>query len=158
MKNLEENINQKLSALGKILPPIKIPAANYKSYIVDGDLLYVSGQIGNTGVTSQGLVGDAVDQELATKEAEFAALNLLAAINDAVNGESEKIFQILRIGVYIAATPDFKNHGLVANGVSNLLVDVFGERGRHARTSIGVPSLPSAAAVEVDAVIRLKLN
>jgi enamine deaminase RidA (YjgF/YER057c/UK114 family) len=157
MTQNELMISQKLNSLGKTLPPVKQPAANYKPYILDGDLLYVSGQIGNTEVTSQGPVGDGVDQAIATKEAEVAALNLLAAISDAVDGKSDRVVQVLRLGVYIAAAPDFKNHGQVANGVSNLLVDVFGDRGRHARTSIGVASLPSAAAVEVDAVIRLKL-
>lgn len=148
-------IELKLKALGKELPPLKTPSANYKPFTCVDGLLYISGQIGNQGITHRGPVGVAVTAEEAAKEAELAGLGVLSVLNTAVAGQADRVVQVLRLGVFIAASPGFGGHGLVANGASNLIVDVLGERGQHARTSVGVASLPSGAAVEVDAVVRV---
>ena len=149
-------MSRRLIELGHTLPTVKPPVANYVATTRSGDLLIVSGQIGNPGATSRGPVGAGLPLDAARHEAQTAGLALLAALDAAVDGDSERIEQVLRVGVFIAATPDFDNHSLVANGVSDLLVDVLGERGRHARTAVGVASLPVGAAVEVDALVKLR--
>ena len=149
-------ISQRLVELGHALPVVKPPVANYVTTTRSGDLLVLSGQIGNPGATSSGPVGVGLSPDAARHEAQTAGLALLAVLDAAVDGDSELIEQVLRVGVFIAATPDFDKHSHVANGVSDLLVDVLGERGRHARTSVGVASLPAGAAVEVDALVKLR--
>ncbi|WP_317205795.1 RidA family protein [Janthinobacterium sp.] len=149
-------IAEALAALGHTLPPLKVPAANYLSYTLHGELLTISGQVGQPGAARGGAVGKGLDVLAARADAQRAALGVLAAIDAALDGDAGRIVQVLRLGVYIAAAPDFEAHGLVANGASDLLVAALGERGRHARTAIGVLSLPGGAAVEVDAVVRVR--
>ncbi|MFZ6653805.1 RidA family protein [Undibacterium sp. TJN19] len=149
------SITAQLATLGLSLPAVKAPAANYVSYTLQNNLLIIAGQIGRPGLANNGVVGAGVDAEAAKQEAELAALGLLAVINAAIDGKVERIVQVLRLGVFIAATPAFDQHSIVANGASDLLVATLGERGRHARTAIGVASLPAGAVVEVDAIVQL---
>lgn len=149
------NITQQLAALGHSLPPVKTPAANYLSYTRQGDLLIIAGQIGQPGAAKNGVVGAGFPVEQAKKEAEIAALGVLAIIDAVTDGDIRRIAQVMRLGVFIAATPDFDGHSAIANGASDLIVATLGERGRHARTAIGVASLPTGAAVEVDAIVQL---
>jgi enamine deaminase RidA (YjgF/YER057c/UK114 family) len=149
-------IVQRLSELGLVLPIVNPPVANYLTTTRIGDLLLVSGQIGHPGATASGPVGAGLSLDEARLEAQTAGLSLLAAIDAAVDGDSDRIEQVLRVGVFIAAAPGFDNHSHVANGVSDLLVDVLGDRGRHARTAVGVASLPAGSAVEVDALVKLR--
>lgn len=148
-------LEQRLAELGHTLPPVKAPAANYVSSTFSGDLLTVSGQIGHPGAARGGAAGAGLSAEAARAEAEVAALGLLAAIHAAVQGRPERIVQVLRLGVFIAAAPGFEGHSQVANGASDLIVAALGERGHHARTAVGVASLPLGAAVEVDALVRM---
>lgn len=148
-------ISEKLQQLGHSLPPVKAPAANYLSYTLQGNLLIIAGQIGNPGTAKAGVVGAGCSPETAQKEAEMAALRLLAVIDAVTGGDMTRIQQVLRLGVFIAASPDFDGHSAIANGASDLFVATLGERGRHARTAIGVASLPTGAAVEVDAIVQL---
>lgn len=148
-------ISKKLQELGHVLPPVKAPAANYLSYTLQGNLLIIAGQIGNPGTAKAGVVGAGGSVEAAHKEAEMAALRLLAVIDAVTGGDITRIVQVQRLGVFIAASPDFDGHSAIANGASDLFVAVLGERGRHARTAIGVSSLPTGAAVEVDAIVTL---
>ncbi|MFZ6731892.1 RidA family protein [Undibacterium sp. Ji42W] len=148
-------IAKKLQELGHALPPVKTPAANYLSYTLQGNLLIIAGQIGRPGAAKGVVVGAGLSPELAKQEAEIAALGVLAVIDVATNGDISRIAQVQRLGVFIATTPDFDGHSAIANGASDLFVAVLGERGRHARTAIGVSSLPTGAAVEVDAIVTL---
>jgi enamine deaminase RidA (YjgF/YER057c/UK114 family) len=150
------SITQRLAQLGHQLPPMKAPAANYVGYTLQGNMLIVSGQIGRTGATKAGAVGAGLSAEDARLEAEQAALGVLAAIDAAIGGDADRVVQLLRLGVFIAASQQFDQHSIVADGASDLVVAVLGERGRHARTSIGVASLPAGAAVEVDAIVQLR--
>lgn len=145
-----------VAKLDKTLPPVKVPAANYVSFTMSGDLLIIAGQIGNPGAAKAGVVGNGLSVEAARAEAERSALGILAAIDAALDGDADRIVQVLRLGVFIASTPDFDGHSMVANGASDLIVAVLGEKGRHARTAIGVSSLPTGAAVEVDAVLQIR--
>lgn len=150
-------IAERLTALGHTLPPPKNPAGNYVSRTRHGSLLLIAGQIGRAGIASTtGRVGAGLSIEDAAREAEQAALGLLAVLDDAVAQEPGRIVQVLRLCVFIAATPEFDKHSAVANGASDLIVAVLGEAGRHARTAVGVASLPVGAVVEIEAMVLLR--
>lgn len=151
-----KTLREKVSELGYQLPSTSPPAANYVSTVRSGDLLFISGQIGNPGATTGGPIGIGLSAAEARLEAQAAALGLLAVIDGAIEGDVHRIEQIVRLGVFMAAAPNFRAHSEVGNGASDLLVAVLGERGRHVRTSVGVASLPAGAAVEVDAILRLR--
>ena len=155
MNQPQNTLIEKLRSLGKELPAVKSPAANYKTFTCGDGLFYFSGLIGNPGLTVNGPVGVGVTTQIAEVEAELAALSLLAAINAAVDGEPERLVQVMRLGVFVAASASFREHSRVANGASNLLVNVLRDRGRHARTAVGVASLPNGAAIEIDAIVRV---
>lgn len=149
-------IETKLAALGIVLPAPTQPVANYVPYVVAGDLVFVSGQLpvidGKVGWT--GKVGAAVSIEEAAKACRQSFINILVHLQVA-SGDLDRVIQVVRLGGFIAAAPDFTQHAGAMNGASNLATDVFGERGRHARTTIGVASLPLDAAVEVEGVFRI---
>ncbi len=154
---MTQTINAALNALGHALPEVAAPVANYVSSVQAGNLLFISGQVSHCreerGVI--GTVGIDLSAEDGRIAAEFAALNLLAQIAAATGDRLNAVKRIVRLGVFVASTPSFTRHSQVANGASDLMVAVFGEAGRHARTAIGVSALPSGVAVEVDAVIEL---
>lgn len=149
-------IEAKLVELGLTLPSAPAPVANYIGFNQVGALLVVSGQIplveGKIAVT--GKVGAGVSIEQAQQAARICFLNLLAQVKAAAGG-LDRVRRVVRLGGFIAAGPDFTQHALVMNGASDLAVAVFGEKGRHARTTIGVPSLPGDAAVEVEGMFEL---
>lgn len=150
------NLIRRLAERGHTLPPASPPVANYLNHTQAGELLILSGHIGTPGAASAGPVGVGLTVEAARAEAERAALALLASLNAAVDGDLSRIRQVLRLGVFVAAAPGFDQHGAVADGASDLVVAVLGERGRHARAAVVVASLPAQAAVEVDALVWLQ--
>lgn len=152
---LKNSLRERLAQLGHDLPNVKAPAANYVRATRQGNLLFIAGQIGQTAVADE-LTDTENGLKFAQDHARLAALNLLAVLDAEVQGEFSRIERIQRLGVFIAAPADFAQHSVVADGASNLLVDVFGERGRHARTAVGVASLPAHALVEVDAIVQLR--
>jgi enamine deaminase RidA (YjgF/YER057c/UK114 family) len=131
--------------------------ANYIGYNIVGPMVVVSGQIplvdGKIAVT--GKVGATVSIEQAQHAARICFTNLLAQLKAATGGDLDRVKRVVRLGGFIAAGPDFTQHALVMNGASDMAVAVFGERGRHARTTIGVPSLPGDAAVEVEGMFEI---
>ena len=149
-------IEAKLKALGIELPSPMQPIANYVPYVVAGDLVFISGQLPaiDGKVAWTGKVGAAVGIEEAAKACRQSFVNLLVHLK-AATGDLDRVVQVVRLGGFIAAGPDFTQHAAAMNGASNLAVEVFGDRGRHARTTIGVPSLPLDAAVEVEGVFRI---
>ncbi len=149
------NLRDRLTELGHTLPPLVAPVSNYLHHTQGGGLVVIAGQIGSPDAAAAGPVGAAISVEAARAEAQRAMLNLLAALDAAVGGDASRIGQVLRLGVFVAASPDFGQHGTVADGASDLLVAVLGDRGRHARAAVGVASLPRLAAVEVDALVWL---
>jgi enamine deaminase RidA (YjgF/YER057c/UK114 family) len=154
---MSDSITTRLAGLGLALPPLHSSAGNYVSRVRTGSLLYISGQISiadDDGV--EGRLGDTLVTADGVRAARIAALNLLAQIDAAVDGERARVKRLLRIGVFIAAAPAFTEHSQVGNGASDLLVAVLGEAGRHVRTSVGVASLPAGAAVEIDAIVELE--
>lgn len=132
-------------------------ALPFEPFVVIGDLVYVSGQIatGEDGaLVARGLVGADVDVDDAVQCAEACARNLLSQL-ERVPGGLDGIERIVKLTVFVAAGPGFDQPHVVANGASELLLGVLGERGRHARSAIGVASLPLGSPVEVEAVVRL---
>jgi enamine deaminase RidA (YjgF/YER057c/UK114 family) len=128
----------------------------YIPFVRSGNLLFLSGQIAERdGEFICGRLGDDVTIEQGRQAAHWCALNLLAQLNAAVGGDFGRVVRVVRVGVFVASTPQFTQHSGIGNGVSQLLVDVFGDAGRHARTSIGVAALPLGVAVEADAVFEL---
>lgn len=150
-------IDAKLAELGLTLPEAPAPVANYIGWTLSGKLLVVSGQIPLLGgrIAVCGKLGAGVPIEEGQRAARLCFLNLLAQAKAAAGGDLDRIARLLRLGGFIAATPDFTQHAQVMNGASDLAVALFGEKGRHARTTIGVPSLPGDAAVEVEGMFEL---
>ena len=148
--------DDRLTALGLVLPHAAAPVANYVPGVVAGGMLYISGQIpfDVDGTPIRGRVGES----LTTKEGEAAAarcaLGLIAQIKAAL-GSLDRVQRIVKLGVFVASTPGFTDQPKVANGASDLMVSVFGEVGRHARSAVGVAALPLGVAVEIDAVVAV---
>jgi enamine deaminase RidA (YjgF/YER057c/UK114 family) len=154
---MDETIEARLARLGVTLPAAALAAANYVPFIMQENLIYVSGQLPLTpaGVTCRGRLGDSVALEDGRKAARLCAINILAQAKAALKGDLERVRQVVRITCYVASSPNFSEQHLVANGASDLLAEALGERGRHARAAIGVAALPLDAAVEVDAIIAV---
>jgi enamine deaminase RidA (YjgF/YER057c/UK114 family) len=153
-------IDSKLQDLGITLPTPATPVANYVPFVRSGNLITISGQIcfgpdGKLAPEHTGHVGAEVSPEAAKAAAKFAAINVLAQLKTAV-GDLEKVVQCVRLGGFINSSPDFKNQPAVMNGASDLVVAVFGDKGRHARSTIGVAALPMGAAVEVEAIFEVE--
>ncbi len=146
-----------LAGLGITLPAPAVPVANYVPFTIAGDLVVISGQIplvdGKVAVT--GKLGGSVTVEQGQAAARACLINLLAQLRVAAGGDLDRVVKVLRLGGFIACVPDFTQHAVVMNGASDLAVAVLGEAGRHARTTIGVPSLPMDAAVEVEGIFQI---
>lgn len=151
-------IAEKLTTLGLQLPSPSVPVANFIPAVRAGKLLFISGQINarDDGPAAGACLGRGLDIGQGKAAARSAALALLAQIAAATAGDISAVSRFLSLRVFMAATADFARHPDVANGASDLIVAVFGEAGRHARTAIGVASLPLGAAIEVDGIIELK--
>jgi len=150
-------IEANLAKLGITLPAPAAPVANYIGYNLVGNLLVVSGQIPfvDGKVAFTGKVGDALSIEQGQDAARVCFINLVAQVKAACGGDLDRVKRVVRLGGFIAAGPDFTQHAVVMNGASDMAVAVFGDAGRHARTTIGVPSLPADAAVEVEGMFEI---
>lgn len=148
---------EKLREYGYELPAPKAPVASYVPVVRTGNILYVSGQISSneSGVVA-GRLGDTMNVVQGGNAAELCAVNILSQIVHMGGIRLEEIKRVLKLTVLVASTPDFSEQHLVANGASNLLVGVLGDKGKHARAAFGVASLPLGAAVEIEAVIEIE--
>lgn len=150
-------IEAKLAELGITLPLPMAPIANYVPWVKTGNLVVVSGQIpaidGKVAIT--GKVSWGVSVEKATEAARLCFINVLVHLKAACGGDLDKVRRVVRLGGFISAPSEFTQHAVVMNGASDLAVAVFGEAGRHARSTVGVPSLPADAAVEVEGMFEL---
>lgn len=152
------SIAQRLQELGLELPAPAAPAGSYVPARRSGSLLVVSGQLPMEGgaVRYRGKLGAGVSLEEGQAAARLCALHVLAQAKAACGDDLERIAGCVRLGGFVACTPDFTDHPKVVNGASELIVAVLGEAGRHARAAVGVPSLPLDAAVEVEAMFELR--
>jgi enamine deaminase RidA (YjgF/YER057c/UK114 family) len=150
-------IATRLHALGIELPPAQPPVATYVPFVVTGNLVVISGQLpmvaGKLGWT--GKLGLGVSLEEGQMAARQCLLNVLAHLSTACDGELDRVARVVRLGGFIACSPDFTKHAQVMNGASDLAWEIFGDAGRHARATVGVPSLPLDAPVEVEAMIEI---
>jgi len=146
-----------IDEMGLTLPQAKAPLGAYVPVVQSGHLLMISGQgpIGASGASITGRLGDGLEIEDGTRAAQMAGLIIIAQIKTALNGDFERLTRIVRLNGFVNATPDFTHHPAVINGASELMHDVFGERGVHSRIAVGVASLPMNWAVEIDAVIEV---
>jgi enamine deaminase RidA (YjgF/YER057c/UK114 family) len=147
----------RLAELGLTLPEAPKPVASYVPSVVTGRVVYVSGQVPSAGgaLARTGLVGRDVSVEDAQSDARLCAFNALAVLREAAGGSLDAVARIVKLTVYVASSEGFHAQPLVANGASDLLVEVFGESGRHARAAVGVAALPLGATVEIDLVAEL---
>jgi enamine deaminase RidA (YjgF/YER057c/UK114 family) len=154
---MSDAIHSRLNELGITLPQAAAPAANYVPYVISGNMLYLSGQLpmedGKLAIT--GHLGRNVDVAAGQRAAELCAINILAQANAALGGDLGRIRRIVKLNGFVASTPEFVEQHLVINGASNLLANVLGDAGKHARAAVGMASLPLNAAVEIDAVMEI---
>ncbi|MER8715339.1 RidA family protein [Mesorhizobium sp. M1295] len=154
---MSETIEKRLSDLGVTLPAAAAPAANYVPYCRTGNLLFTAGQLPlkEGKLQASGLLGRDVDTATGKEAAKYCAINILAQTQAAL-GDLDKIRRLVKITVFVASAPDFVEQHLVANGASDFLVAVLGDRGKHARSAVGTPSLPLNAAVEIEAIFEVE--
>lgn len=150
-------IDQRLAELGVTLPKPAAPVAAYVPAVEHAGLLHVSGQISfdEDGGLIKGRLGDDMDIEGGIAAARRCGIMLLAQIKAAL-GSLDRVERIVKLGVFVNSAPDFTDQPKVANGASELMQDVFGESGRHARSAVGVAALPLGVAVEVDAIVAVR--
>jgi enamine deaminase RidA (YjgF/YER057c/UK114 family) len=148
-------IHDRLAELGRTLPEAAAPVASYVPAVEANGLLHISGQVSQAdGQLIKGRLGDDMDVEAGTAAARSCAVMLLAQIDKAVG--LDRVERIVKLGVFVNSAGSFTDQPKVANGASELMQDVFGEAGRHARSAVGVPALPLGVAVEVDAVVAVR--
>lgn len=152
------NIEAKLSALGIALPTPAAPVANYVGFVKSGNQVFVSGQLPFEAGKLQfvGKVGAEISPEDAKKAARLCAIGILAQLKVACDGDLERVARCVKLGIFVNGIADFKDHPAVANGASDLMVEVLGDAGKHARAAVGSGSLPFGVAVEVDAIFEIK--
>ena len=150
-------IEQKLAAQGIVLPEPRAAMANYVGFVRTGNLLFISGQVcanAEGQLVAKGKLGAGVSTEQGYEAAKTCGVNLLAQIKAAL-GDLDKVVRVVRIGGFVNSAPDYLDGPKVLNGASDLMVAAFGDKGRHARTTVGVASLPADAAVEVEGVFEV---
>ena len=156
----DDAIQRRLSELGIALPPPPTAVAAYVPVRLAGPTAYVAGQVPmiDGSVLHPGRLGgaDGVTVEQGAEGARQAALQALSALREAVGGTFERLVQVSQVTVYVAATPEFRDHPIVANGASDLFVEVLGDAGSHARAAVGMASLPLGASVEVAVTAQVR--
>lgn len=150
-------VEQRLGDVGLTIPEPPKGAGNYVPYVVAGDLVFVSGQIplieGETVCSGQ--LGRDADMKRGVKAARACALNLLSHLKAACDGDLSRVVRVVRLGGFVSATPEFEQHPAVIDGASELMIEAFGEAGRHARAAVGVASLPRGVSVEIDGIFQI---
>lgn len=149
---------RRLKELGISLPKPAKPIANYAGWVRTGNLVFVSGQlpIVDGKITASGLLGAGVSLDDGQKAARICAINVIAQLSDATDGDLTKIARVVKVTGFVASTAEFHDHPKVVNGASDLFAEVFGDRGKHARAAVGVAALPLNSAVEVDAIVEVE--
>jgi len=149
-------IEERLAELGITLPQPNPPVANYVPFVRIGDLVHISGQVSlDASGGIKGVVGEDIDAEAARQAARLCGINLLAQMKAACDGHLGRVRRVIKLGGFVQAGPNFFDIPQVVNGASDLMVEVFGDMGRHARSAVGVYRLPLNFAVEVDAVVSV---
>jgi enamine deaminase RidA (YjgF/YER057c/UK114 family) len=150
-------IDKRLAELGITLPVPAKPVANYVGWVRTGNLVYTAGQVSlkDGKIEYQGKVGSDYSVEDAQKAARLCAINIIAQIKEACDGDLDRVRRIVKLVGFVNAVPEFTDHPKVVNGASDVMVEVFGDRGKHARSAVGSGSLPINVAVEVEAIAEV---
>ena len=147
---------KKLAEEGITLPDAPAPAANYVPYVLVGDVPYVSGQISqNASGLILGKLGESMTTDQGAEAAQFCAINLLAQVKSACAGDLDKLVRVIKLTGFVNSMPDFTQQPQVINGASDLIGNVFGEAGKHARVAVSANSLPLGVAVEIDGIFQI---
>ena len=150
-------VEARLAALGIELPKPNAPVANYVPFVRVGELVHISGQVSvDASGGIRGVVGEDVDFDTAVRAARICGINLLAQMNAACEGDLDRVVRVVKLGGFVQAGPGFFDIPKVVNGCSDVMVEAFGDAGRHARSAVGVYRLPLNFAVEVDAVVQVR--
>ncbi len=151
------SVDARLRDLGIELPPAAAPVANYRPFVRSGAWLHVSGQLPlvEGSLRHAGRLGDGLLLEDGQAAARLCAINILAQVRAALDGDLERVRQLVKLVGFVSSAPSFIDQPKVVNAASDLMVEVLGERGRHARSAVGVAALPLGAAVEVEAIIEV---
>ncbi len=151
-------IAEKLKSLGITLPAAAAPVANYVGFVKTGSQIFISGQLPleNGELKYIGKVGSEISVEDAKKAARLCGINLIAQLNAACEGNLDRVKRCVKLGVFVNGDANFTDHPTVANGTSDLMVEVFADKGKHARAAVGSGSLPRGVAVEVDAIFEIE--
>jgi enamine deaminase RidA (YjgF/YER057c/UK114 family) len=151
-------IDKRLAELGIALPTPAKPIANYVPWVRTGNLVFISGQgaVRDGKIEYTGKVGDTLSVEEAIASARLTAINVIAHLRDACGGDLDRVKRIVKLLGFVNCTPTFGDQPKVINGASDLMVEVFGDKGRHARSAVGAPSLPFNLSVEVEAIAEIE--
>jgi enamine deaminase RidA (YjgF/YER057c/UK114 family) len=150
-------IEARLAELGLTLPDAPAPAANYVPFVVAGDIVYVSGQVSMAeGAFLTGRLGDDMDIAGGAAAARTCALSLLAQVRRACGGDLDRLVRVVKLTGFVNSTSDFADQPKVINGASDLLVEILGDAGRHARSAVSAVSLPFGVAVEVEGIFQIR--
>jgi len=152
-------VEQKLAELGIKIPTPAAPVANYVPYVVTGNLVSISGQIPfhNGELAFVGKVNDDVSEEDARAAARICALNIIAQIKAACDGDLNRVKRVVKLGGFVNGTDSFGSQPQIINAASDLMVEVFGDIGRHSRSAVGVNGLPLNVPVEIDALVEIAI-
>ncbi|NIA68755.1 RidA family protein [Pelagibius litoralis] len=150
-------IDARLAELGIELPVAAAPVANYVGYVQTGNLVFVSGQVTLKDGSPQyiGKLGDSISVEDGQAAARLCAINIIAQVKAACGGDLDRVQRVVKLGGFVNSTPDFTDQPKVINGASDLMVEVFADKGRHARAAVSAGSLPLGVSVEVEAVVEI---
>ena len=150
-------IENRLKELNIKIDKIPAPAANYLPYIKSGNQIFISGQlpVKNGKIAFKGKVGNEVTIEEAREAAKICAINIIANLKEACDGDLNKVKKCVKLGIFINAIDDFAQHPQIGNGASDLMVDIFAKKGKHSRFAVGVSSLPFNVPVEIDAIFEI---
>jgi enamine deaminase RidA (YjgF/YER057c/UK114 family) len=151
-------IDQRLKELNIELDDASVPAGSYVPYVITNNLVFISGQLPfiNGQLTIKGKVGDNVSLDDAVKMSEACAKALLSQLKAACNGNLDKVNKVVKLGGFVSSAPNFTDQPKVINGASNLIVNIFGDKGKHSRFAVGVAALPLNVPVEIDGIFEIE--
>ncbi len=155
---MQGQTERRLRELKIELPSSPTPVANYVPFVRSGNLIFISGQLPLRPGSAEeyiGVAGSTISVEKARDGARIAAINVLAVLSKALDGDLDRVVRLVKLNGYVNAPPDFGDHPAIVNGASDLFVEVFGEAGRHARAALGAGSLPRNMVVELDAIFEV---
>lgn len=150
-------IDARLNELGVTLPQAAAPAANYVPAVRSAAMLYISGQLpmANGEIKVKGKLGGGVSLEDGAEAARLCALNIVAQAKAALDGDLDRVVRVVKLVGFVNSAPDFTDQPKVVNGASNMMADIFGDKGKHARSAVGVGALPFDVSVEVEAILEV---